>query len=71
MTYPITIVDNFFEDPDEVVKLTKDIKWYKPDIMVIGSDWKGKKVIGEMFTDKLIFFDRVGDYSTTKMLELK
>jgi D-beta-D-heptose 7-phosphate kinase/D-beta-D-heptose 1-phosphate adenosyltransferase len=48
--------------------LNNTIKWYKPDIMVIGSDWRGKEVIGEMFTDKLIFFDRVGDYSTTKIL---
>ena len=39
MTYPITIVDNFFEDPDEVVKLTKDIKWYKPDI----GNWPGER----------------------------
>ena len=56
---------------DSTEDLHNAVKWYKPDIMVIGSDWKGKKVSGEMFTDKLIFFDRVGDYSTTKMLELK
>ena len=36
--------------------------------MVIGSDWRGKEVIGEMFANKLIFFDRVGDYSTSKIL---
>ena len=36
--------------------------------MVIGSDWRGKEVIGGMFTDKLIFFDRVGDYSTSQIL---
>jgi len=56
---------------DSTKDLENTIKWYKPDIMVIGSDWKGKKVIGEMFADKLIFFDRVGDYSTTKILEFK
>ena len=48
--------------------LSNTVKWYKPDIMVIGSDWRGKEVIGEMFTDKLIFFDRVGDYSTSQIL---
>jgi rfaE bifunctional protein nucleotidyltransferase chain/domain len=47
--------------------LHNTIKWYQPDIMVIGSDWKGKEVIGEMFAGKLVFFDRVGDYSTTKL----
>ena len=56
---------------DSTDDLTNTIKWYKPDIMVIGSDWKGKKVIGEMFTDKLVFFDRIGEYSTTKILETK
>jgi rfaE bifunctional protein nucleotidyltransferase chain/domain len=56
---------------DSTDDLTSTIKWYRPDIMVIGSDWKGKKVIGEMFTDKLVFFDRVGDYSTTNILEHK
>ena len=56
---------------DSTDDLTNTIKWYKPDIMVIGSDWKGKKVIGEMFADKLLFFDRVGDYSTTKIVEKK
>jgi rfaE bifunctional protein nucleotidyltransferase chain/domain len=40
-----------------------------PDIMVIGSDWKGKEVVGEQYANKLIFFDRIEGYSTTKILE--
>tara|TARA_R110000782_G_scaffold147593_1_gene240392 strand:+ start:54 stop:440 length:387 start_codon:yes stop_codon:yes gene_type:complete len=56
---------------DSTDDLSDTIKWYQPDIMVIGSDWKGKSVIGEIFTKKLIFFDRVGDYSTTNILETK
>jgi len=47
------------------------IKINKPDIMVIGSDWKGKKVIGQEHARRLDFFDRVGDYSTTNILEKK
>ena len=43
---------------DSTDDLSDTIKWYQPDIMVIGSDWKGKSVIGEIFTKKLIFFDR-------------
>jgi bifunctional ADP-heptose synthase (sugar kinase/adenylyltransferase) len=39
--------------------------------MVIGSDWKNKEVIGKKWTDRLMFFDRVGDYSTTKILSKK
>ena len=56
---------------DSTSELEKTIKWLHPSIMVIGSDWRGKKVIGEKYADKLIFFDRVGDFSTTKILESK
>ena len=56
---------------DSTEDLRKTIKWYKPDIMVIGSDWRGKDVIGQEFTDKLVFFDRIEGYSTTKILEKK
>ena len=52
-------------------ELDNTLKWYKPDIMVIGSDWKGKEVIGDIFADKLVFFDRVGSYSTTKISRKK
>ena len=42
-----------------------------PNIMVIGSDWKGKTVVGEQHIDKLVFFNRLKDYSTTNILEWK
>ena len=54
-----------FDSTDE---LESTIKWIKPHIMVIGSDWKGGKVIGKKWTEKLIFFDRIGNYSTTKII---
>ena len=54
---------------DSTTELRNTIKWYRPDIMVIGSDWRDKKVIGQEFTDKLVFFDRIGDYSTSKTLD--
>ena len=54
---------------DSTKDLENTIKWYKPHIMVIGSDWKGKEVIGEFWTDKLIFFDRIDGYSTTSFLK--
>jgi len=43
----------------------------KIDIMVIGSDWRGKKIVGQECCNELIFFDRIGNYSTTKILEKK
>ena len=44
------------------------IKFTKPNIMVIGSDWKGKEVVGQEHAQQLIFFDRIGNYSTTNIL---
>lgn len=50
----------------------RDLVWlYQPDIMVVGSDYKGKDVIGSEFAKNLIFFDRIGDYSTTNIVERK
>ena len=56
---------------DTTVELERTVKWLKPHVMVIGSDWKGKDIIGSKYTEKVIFFDRIGDYSTTKILEIK
>jgi D-beta-D-heptose 7-phosphate kinase/D-beta-D-heptose 1-phosphate adenosyltransferase len=39
--------------------------------LVIGSDWKGKTVIGEQYVDEVVFFDRIEGYSTTEILEWK
>ena len=47
------------------------IKYWSPVVMVIGSDWKGKKVVGQEYTSKVEFFDRIEGYSTTKMLKNK
>src|SRR4030095_5276491 len=45
-----------FDSSDELECL---IKTYSPDILVIGSDWKGKKVVGEQYTKEVKFFDRI------------
>lgn len=45
------------------------VKHISPDIMVIGSDWRGKKVIGEQYAKELKFFERIDGYSTTKIIE--
>jgi len=49
--------------------LAQTIKGVAPDVMVIGSDWEGKKVVGAEYVKELKFFKRVGDYSTTRILE--
>jgi len=44
------------------------LKKYESDIIVIGSDWKGKRVIGEEYTKEVKFFDRIEEYSTKKII---
>ena len=39
------------------------------DTMIVGSDWKGKIVVGQEKVNKVLFFDRIGTYSTTSILE--
>ena len=56
----------FFSNESELEGLVKS---YQPDIMIVGSDWKDKSVIGSYWAAKLIFFDRIGDYATTKTVE--
>ena len=38
------------------------------EIIVVGSDYKNKKVIGSRHAQKVMFFDRIKGYSTTKIL---
>jgi rfaE bifunctional protein nucleotidyltransferase chain/domain len=57
-----------FNSADQLETIIRSIS---PHVMVIGSDWKGKTVIGDSYCGELKFFDRIGDYSTTKILEAK
>ena len=54
---------------DSASDLENVIKLYSPDVIVVGSDWKGKTVVGEQYAKEVVFFDRVGDYSTTNLLK--
>tara|TARA_R100000353_G_scaffold176013_1_gene148280 strand:- start:1828 stop:2229 length:402 start_codon:yes stop_codon:yes gene_type:complete len=54
-------------DSDE--ELGHCLKTIRPDIMVVGSDWKGKSVIGSMYSAELKFFDRIEEYATTKTIQ--
>ena len=54
-----------FNSPEELSRLVKE---YKPDYMVVGSDWKNKNVVGQEYCKQVKFFDRIGDISTTKIL---
>jgi D-beta-D-heptose 7-phosphate kinase/D-beta-D-heptose 1-phosphate adenosyltransferase len=45
------------------------IELYSPDILMVGSDWKTGEVVGRQFAKEVRFFNRVGNYSTTKIIE--
>ena len=51
-----------FSSDESLEGLVKNIK---PDIMVVGSDWKDKSVIGSYYASELKFFERIDEYSST------
>lgn len=54
-----------FDSREELIDIVKE---YSPDIMVIGDDYKGQTVYGSEHAKKLIFFEKIPDYSSTKIL---
>lgn len=55
-----------FNSDEELIDI---ISTYKPDVMVIGSDWRLKKIIGGEFAGEIKFFERVNNESTTKTIQ--
>jgi D-beta-D-heptose 7-phosphate kinase/D-beta-D-heptose 1-phosphate adenosyltransferase len=49
-------------------ELRDEIKKWNPDIMIVGSDYKDKVVIGSELVKKVLFFDKIGNHSTTKII---
>ena len=56
----------YFDSDESLEALVKSIK---PDIMVVGSDWKDKSVIGSYWSSELKFFDRIEKYATSKTVQ--
>jgi len=56
----------FFSSEPEFEELIKSLK---PDIIIVGSDWKEKSTIKSYYDGELIFFDRMVEYSTTKTID--
>lgn len=61
---PVDIVLIFNSD-EELVNIIKE---YQPDIMVKGSDYKGKKIIGEEYCKAIKFYKHTGD-STSEIIQ--
>jgi len=56
----------FFDSREQLIDL---IKLYKPDIMVKGSDWKGKSITAQEHVKEIFWYDRIDEYSTTKIIQ--
>jgi D-beta-D-heptose 7-phosphate kinase/D-beta-D-heptose 1-phosphate adenosyltransferase len=54
-----------FDSREELIDL---VKKYQPDYMVIGEDYRDQIVYGSEYAKNLIFFEKVPNYSTTKIL---
>ena len=68
MLVSLSAVDEvrYFDSDESLENLVKDVK---PDIIVVGSDWKGKTIIGSYYAAELKFFDRIEEYATTKTIQ--
>jgi D-beta-D-heptose 7-phosphate kinase/D-beta-D-heptose 1-phosphate adenosyltransferase len=54
-------------DSDE--ELTMLVKQFRPDVMMVGSDWRGKPVIGSEYAKRIEYFERIYEYSTTNTIQ--
>lgn len=51
-------------------ELEKRIQEWNTEIMIVGSDYKNKSVIGSYLVNEVLFFDRIDNYSSTKIIEI-
>ena len=55
-----------FNSKQELIELVRQVD---PNILVKGSDWKGKEIVGSEYAKEVKYFERIANYSTTKILE--
>lgn len=55
-----------FDSQDELEHICKI---YKPDLMIKGSDYIGKKITGSQYCNNIKFYPLVQNYSTSKIIE--
>ncbi len=68
MLESLSFVDSvlIFDSADELELLVKTIS---PDLMVVGSDYRDRHVVGGEYAKKLEFFEKIDGYSTTRTLQ--
>lgn len=55
-----------FNTDDELEHI---ITLYEPDVMVKGSDYRNRPIIGEEQCGRIEFFERIDEYSTTRTIQ--
>jgi rfaE bifunctional protein nucleotidyltransferase chain/domain len=55
----------FFDSDQELEDICR---LYNP-VMVKGSDYKGKHIIGQQYCKEIVFYDRIEPYSTTRAIQ--
>jgi D-beta-D-heptose 7-phosphate kinase/D-beta-D-heptose 1-phosphate adenosyltransferase len=56
----------FFDSKEELIQILVD---YQADVMVKGSDYKGKSKTGQLYCKEVIYYDRIEQFSTTKKIQ--
>jgi len=57
---------DIFDTDQELINYIKN---YEPDLMIKGSDYEGKPIIGAEYCKEIKFYDRLGKYSTTNKIQ--
>jgi rfaE bifunctional protein nucleotidyltransferase chain/domain len=55
-----------FDTDEELISI---LRKYNPDIMVKGSDWKDKPIVGSQYVKHIEYFERLEEYATTKTIQ--
>jgi D-beta-D-heptose 7-phosphate kinase/D-beta-D-heptose 1-phosphate adenosyltransferase len=55
-----------FDSDQELENLIKE---FQPDVMVKGSDYQDKKIIGAEYCEEIKFYARLEKYSTTNKIQ--
>jgi D-beta-D-heptose 7-phosphate kinase/D-beta-D-heptose 1-phosphate adenosyltransferase len=68
MLNALRCVDTVWMFADEA-ELEYILETYQPDIMVKGSDYEHKHIVGEHLCKEIKFYEIVSEYSTTKLIQ--
>lgn len=55
-----------FNTPEELAEIVRSVA---PDIMIVGSDWEGKPIVGGEHAKEIRYFERIDGYSTTNIVQ--